>query len=262
MIPVLFAAREGYTDVLDFCACVGGNVSVVDSDRNNILHLTSLGGHVPMVKYIVSQNITDINSRDRFRRTPVMLAAAEGHTDVFVFLVSKGGKASLVDTYKNNVLHLASLRGHLDMVTHILSQNIVDINGRERYGRTPLMSAATGGNVDVFRSLVSEGSNASLVDRFGDNILHLASLSGHVDLVGYILSQNITDINSRGSFKRTPLMNTARGHVEMVKHILQGSGVGLEATNEYGWTPRMYAQKRNKTELIHYLNAINGTGSG
>ncbi|XP_046550763.1 ankyrin-1-like [Haliotis rubra] len=301
MTPVLFAAREGYKDVFDFCVCAGGNVSVVDSHGNNILHLASLGGHMPMVKYLVSQNITAINSRGISGRTPVMLAAANGYRYLFDFLVSKGGEASLVDANGKSVLHLASLGGHLDMVKYILSQNFVDIKGKEIYGRTPLMSAAIGGHLDVFRVLMSEGSNASLVDGSGNNILHLASLNGHLDMVKYILSQNIVDINVRGIYEWTPLMSAAtgghldvfrflmsegsnaslvdgsgnnilhlaslNGQLDMVKHIVSQNIVDINVRGRYAWTPLMSAAKRGHLDVFRFLmsegsNASLVDGSG
>ncbi|XP_067661695.1 ankyrin repeat domain-containing protein 50-like [Haliotis asinina] len=284
---VLFAAREGYKDVLELCACAGGNLSVVDSDGNNILHLASFGGHMPMVKYIVLQNITDTNSSGVLERTPVLLAALGGHIAVFDFLVSKGGEVSSVDSLNNSVLHLGSIGGHLGMVKHVLSQNIVDINRKGMCGRTPLMIAAVGGHVDMFRFLVNKGSNVSSVDGYGDSILHLACRGGHVDMVGYILSQNITDINTRGSLERTPLMVAAcEGHiavfdlltsrsadvhlvdeqksnilhiacmcgkVKMVKHIISKNIVYINSKGPWMRTVLMLTAEKGNVELAKFI---------
>lgn len=43
-----------------------------------------------IVKYIVSQAIVDINSREKCNRTPLMMAARSDYRDVFAFLVSAG----------------------------------------------------------------------------------------------------------------------------------------------------------------------------
>ncbi|XP_067661707.1 ankyrin repeat domain-containing protein 50-like [Haliotis asinina] len=287
MAAVLFAAREGYKDVLELCACAGGNLSVVNSDGNNILHLASFGGHVSMVKYIVLQNITDTNSRGMLQRTPLMLAALGGHIAVFDFLVSKGGETSLVDSLNNSVLHLGCTGGHLDMVKHILSQNIVDINGRGMFGLTPLMIAVVGGHVDTFKFLVNEGSNPSLVSRCGNSILHLACRGGHVNMTGYILSQNITDINSRGTLERTPLMVAAgagnkavfellinrsadvhlvdeqksniihiacsSGKVKMLKHIISKTIVDINSRGPWMRTVLMLTAEKGNVELAKFI---------
>ncbi|XP_048254634.1 palmitoyltransferase AKR1-like [Haliotis rufescens] len=177
-----------------------GNVSQVDAEGSSILHLACHGGHLEMVKYIFSQNITDINSRGMHGMTPLHLAAREGYREVFDLVLDKGGDASLVDINGDNILHVACLGGHVEMVKYILSQNISDINSRGMYERTPLMGAATFGHREVFELVVDKGGTTSLVDINGNNILHLACLGGHVEMVKNILSQNISDINSRGMY--------------------------------------------------------------
>ncbi len=37
----------------------------MDDEGHTILHLASLGGRVEMVKYVLSQNITDINATNK-----------------------------------------------------------------------------------------------------------------------------------------------------------------------------------------------------
>ncbi|XP_046332501.2 ankyrin repeat and KH domain-containing protein 1-like [Haliotis rufescens] len=290
--PLMLAATEGHRDVFDLVMSKGGNVSLVDINGDNILHLACLGGHVEIVKYILSQNIADINSRGQYGRTSAMVAATEGQRDVFDLIMSKGGNVSLVDTHGDNILHLACLRGHVEMVKYILSQNIADINSRGQYGRTSAMVAATEGHRDVFDLVMSKGGNVSLVDTHGDNILHLACLRGHVEMVKYILSQKIVDINCRGMYGRTPLMFAAteghrdvfdlvmskggnvslvdthgdntlhlaclRGHAEMVKYILSQKIVDINGRGMYGRTPLMFAAIEGHKDVFDLVMSKGG----
>ncbi|XP_046575390.1 ankyrin repeat, PH and SEC7 domain containing protein secG-like [Haliotis rubra] len=141
MHPLMQAAHGGYRDVVEFLVCTGSNVSQVDDEGNNVLHFACRGGQLDIVKYLVSQGSVDINSSNKHGKTPLMIAAMHGYKDVFEFLVKMGANVSHVDNDGDNILHLASSRGRVEMVKHILSQNLVDVNARNKGGKTAAMIA-------------------------------------------------------------------------------------------------------------------------
>ncbi|XP_046557360.1 ankyrin repeat domain-containing protein 50-like [Haliotis rubra] len=219
--PLMKAAYKGHKDVFEYLVNKRANVSHVDDNGDNILHYASILGHAEIVQYILSQDLVDINSRGKYERTPLMRAAYYGHRKVFDLLVSEGGLTHLVDYKGNNILHLAAFDGQVEMAKYILSQNIVDINSRTRKGATPLMKAAYIGHKDVFEFLVNKRANVSHVDDNGDNILHYASIWGNAEIVQYILSHDLVNINSRGRYGATPLMKAAhKGHIDIFEYLV------------------------------------------
>ncbi|XP_048244587.1 ankyrin repeat domain-containing protein 50-like [Haliotis rufescens] len=285
--PVMFAAEKGHGEVLDILVSQGGDVSRVDGSGNSILHVACIGGSVDMVKHVLSQDIVDINGGGQYGRTPLMSAVGKGRRDVFDLLVSNGGDVSLVDSSSNSILHLACIGGHIDMVKYVLSLDVVDINVRGQYGRTPMMSAAWRGHRKVFDLLVPKGGDVSVVDDDGNNILHLACIGGQVEMVNYILSQDIVDTNSRGQFGRTPLMIAAEkgqrivfdllvskggdvsladddgnnilhvacigGHVEMVNYVLSHGPLDIKSSGQYGRTPVLLAAEKGHRDVFDLL---------
>ncbi|XP_067669979.1 ankyrin-3-like [Haliotis asinina] len=285
--PLMVAALEGNRHVFDVLVRKGGDPSLVDDDGNNILHIASLGHDVDMVTHVLTLNKAGINSRGRYGRTAVMLAAESGHRDVFFFLACKGSDLECVDENGDNILHVACIGGHVTMVECIISLGIVDINSGGQYGGTPLMAAAEGGHRDVLDLLISEGGDVSLVDDYNNNILHVVCIGGNTDIVKYILSKHVVDINSRGEYGRTPVMIAARwghkgvfdllvsrggdvtlvsdhgdsilhvacygGHVDMVKHILYKYHVNLDTRNQYGRTPVMVAARMGHVSVVDLL---------
>ncbi|XP_046543239.1 ankyrin repeat domain-containing protein 50-like [Haliotis rubra] len=281
---VMFAAEKGHCEVFDILVSGGGDVSLVDGSGNSILHVACIGGNVDMVKYVLSQNLVDINSGGQYGRTPLMSAVGKGRRDVFDLLVSSGGDVSLVDSSSNSILHLACIGGHVDMVKYVLSLDVVDINVRGQYGRTPLMSSAWRGHRKVFDFLVSKGGDVAVVDDDGNNILHLACIGAQVEMVKYILSQDVVDTNSRGQFGRTPLMIAAEkgyrvvfdllvnkggdvslvdddgnnilhvacigGHVEMVKYVLSHDPMEIKSRGQYGRTPVLLAAEKGHRDVL------------
>ncbi|XP_046371140.2 ankyrin repeat domain-containing protein 50-like [Haliotis rufescens] len=290
--PLMAAAEKGHRRVFDFLIRKGANVSQVDDDGYNILHWACRGGHMGMVRYLLSQQSVDIHSRGKFGSTPLMKAVYYGHRDMFKFLVSQGANVSQVDDDGDNILHWACIGGHVSMVKYLLSQHIIDINSRSKKGKTPLMKAAYYGQSDVLKFLVSEGANVSLVDDDGDNILHWACIGGQVGVVKYLLSQYSVDINSRAKMGKTPLMKAAyyghrdvleflvskganvsmvdddgdniihyasiRGQVEVLKHIISRGIVNIRSRGKYGRTPLMRSAYYGNRKVFDLLVSEGG----
>ncbi|XP_048246405.1 ankyrin repeat domain-containing protein 50-like [Haliotis rufescens] len=281
---VMVAAACGYKDMVDLLFKKESDLSHIDKTGNNILHVACLGGHVKIVEHILSQEDTDINCRGQYGGTPLMLAAFDGHREVFDLLVTKGADATLVCNKGNTILHVACIGGHVDLVKPILSQGMVDINSQRQDGRTPLLLAAFCGHREVFDLLVRNGANASVVCNKGNTILHVACIGGHVEMVEHIMSQGIGDVNSQNQDGRTPLLLAAfgghrevfdllvrnganasvvcnkgntilhvaciGGHVEMVEHIMS-QGIGdVNSQNQDGRTPLMSAELQGCGETL------------
>ncbi|XP_067659885.1 serine/threonine-protein phosphatase 6 regulatory ankyrin repeat subunit C-like [Haliotis asinina] len=134
--PVVLAASYGRVDAFMFLVNQGVDLTLKDAFSNNILHSACYGGNVDIVKYVLSQTPVNINSIDKFLRTPVMWAAQLGHKLVFDLLVDRGGDLKLHDFVGNNILHYACTGGHMEIVKYLLSSNVVDRDGRNSYGFT------------------------------------------------------------------------------------------------------------------------------
>ncbi|XP_048252515.1 ankyrin repeat and KH domain-containing protein 1-like [Haliotis rufescens] len=156
--PVMTAAEWRHRDVVELLVSKGADVSLVDVNGDNILHWACWAGHLATVKFVLSLNVVDINSRGGGSRTPVMRAALRRHRDVVELLVSKGADVSLVDEDGDNTLHLACYRGHLETVKFVLSLNVVDIDARNNSGRTAADVARRRGHTPVLDLLVSHGA--------------------------------------------------------------------------------------------------------
>ncbi|XP_048247739.1 ankyrin repeat domain-containing protein 50-like [Haliotis rufescens] len=201
--PVMVAAYWEHKEVVELLVSRGADVSLVDEDGNNTLHFACMREDVKTVKFVLSQNVVDIDGRGCGSRTPVMEAARAGHKEVVELLVSEGADVSLVDVDGNNTLHFACMRRDVEMVMYVLSLNVVDINSRGLRSMTPVMMEALYGHRDVDELLVSIGADVSLVDEDGNNIFHYASRGGDVGTVKYVLLLNVVDIDARNNSGET-----------------------------------------------------------
>ncbi|XP_048257922.1 ankyrin repeat and KH domain-containing protein mask-like isoform X8 [Haliotis rufescens] len=122
------------------------------------LYVAIKAGNLEEVKRILSRGV-DVNCRREWEsRTPVMEAAVRGHRDVVELLVSEGADVSLMDEDGNNTLHLACGGGDLETVKFVLSLHVVDIDARDKWGRTAAYLARIYGHTRVLDLLESRGA--------------------------------------------------------------------------------------------------------
>ncbi|XP_067660308.1 ankyrin repeat domain-containing protein 50-like [Haliotis asinina] len=230
---VMLAAEYGHKDVVELLVDKGADVSLVDRTGGNILHCASLGGDAEVVNYILSKDIVDINSIGYRKKTPVMIAGQNGHTEVVHLLVKHGANLYLRDKRGNNVLHLACSEGHLDVVKYIMSLDTMNINRRGYERRTPVMLAGEGGHTEVVEFLVKHGVNLSFRDNSRNNILHLACWEGHLNVVKYITSLDTVNFNSGGLVGKTPVILAGkRGHKDVVEFLVKhGASLSIRDNN-------------------------------
>ncbi|XP_046555196.1 serine/threonine-protein phosphatase 6 regulatory ankyrin repeat subunit B-like isoform X2 [Haliotis rubra] len=226
--PLMKAAVNGSKHAFDQLDKAKANLYPKDDNSNNILHLACHGGHVSIVKHLLTTD--DINSRGNKGWTPVMYAAANGSKDVFDLLVSKGADLPLKDDYSNSVFHLACAGGNLSIVEYLLPKS--DINIRDNYGRTAIMKAASAGQSVVFDVLLSKKADLTMSDEYNDTVLHCACAGGNRSVVEYLLER--IDNNIKGKNSWTPEMAAARfGKLEPF-NLLASKDADLTLIDDHG----------------------------
>ncbi|XP_067662018.1 putative ankyrin repeat protein RF_0381 [Haliotis asinina] len=255
LTPVINAASYGHKEVFDLLLRKGADLTL-KNDSGTILCAASRGGNAEIVKYMLRQDASSINSRHSDGLTPVLLAAYEGHWEVFSLLVSNEANISLLWPERGeNILHVACRGGNMKIVKYVLKQNILDINWKTTDGYTPAVLAASGEHNDVFDLLVEKGADLTLVDNDGNNILHLACLWGNIEVVKYVLTKDIVDINGRSKCRSTPVTEAARyGHKEVL-YMLSINGADMTTTDESGSNILHLAISDDRTECARYIIA-------
>ena len=86
--------------------------------RTALHYAAKLGSHETVQQLIEAG--CDVNALDRSRYTPLMIAAAQGHTAAVAALISGQAKVSMRDSWGNHFLHLAAFDGNADVITALL----------------------------------------------------------------------------------------------------------------------------------------------
>jgi ankyrin repeat protein len=113
------------------------------------------------MKCLLEHN-ANINQTDNYARTPLYIAAKNGHPKGMRLLLEHKANINQTDNYARTPLYIASWYGHLDCV-RLLLEHKATIN-QCNSGRTPLYIASKNGNTDCMRLLLEYKANISQSD--------------------------------------------------------------------------------------------------
>ena len=99
--------------------------------------------------------------------------------------------------YGATALFNAILKMRVSMVESLL-KNGIDINVRNSDGMTPLMAAASTGNMQIIRLVLAKGADTHAVNTLGENAGEMAARMGHADVA------NLLKIAKAGSARPRP----------------------------------------------------------
>ncbi|XP_071102744.1 uncharacterized protein [Haliotis cracherodii] len=257
LTAVMVAAVRGHHSVFDLLVSNQADLTLVSTSGDSLLHHACRGGNTAIVQHVLSPS--NINSRGEYGWTAVMQAAVNGHQSVFDLLVSNQADLTLVDIFGDSLLHLACQVGNTAIVQHVLSPS--NINSTGRYGWTAVMQAAVNGHQSVFDLLVSNQADLTLVDIFGDSLLHLACGGGNTAIVQHVLSPS--NINSTGRYGWTAAMMAAVNGHQSVFDLLVSNQADLTLVDIFGDSLLHLACEGGNTAIVqHVLSPSNINSRG
>lgn len=179
----------------------------------------------------------DVNHFDTRGRTPLQMAAADGHADIVTVLLSKGANIDAAMGRTWRALHYATSEGHIEVV-RILLANGANIEAVVSVGQTALHLAAAGGHAEIAHALLLKEAIIEALDDIGCVALHYATIGGHTK-VGTVLLTHGANIEARDKDGRTVLHHAASSGDPEVVTFLLASGANIEARGPNGTTLQM-----------------------
>lgn len=130
-----------------------------------------------------------VNAADFKGLTPLMTACMFGKAATAAFLLGSGAQCHLTDINGDTALHWAAYKGHPELI-RLLMYSGVDLQKPDYFGSTPLHLACLSGNVNCAR-ILCEKSKIELEpkDKNGKTPLQLARAHRHADVVGILQAE-------------------------------------------------------------------------
>jgi len=126
-------------------------------------------GHVAVIKRLLKAGAR-INVADDIGGTALSYAVCSGHNDVLTLLFEKGIEAGSEDETRIVLLVSAAEKGHEAVVKLLLEAGKIDLELKDGNGRTPLSCAVKRGSVAIVQLLLTEGAKTDykykIVSRF------------------------------------------------------------------------------------------------
>ena len=272
--PLYLSAQEGHLEIVEYLLDSPSYnkprvelVDMADSNGNTALHAACSQGHPDIVSTIAgaykSLNI-DIYSINEKRESPLHLAAANGHVNTVVSLLSATTGTTnhekllgAVDGDGCSPLHLACQNGHYRMtlyLSEVYPANVYSVNNNEE---GLLHGAAESGNKDLIQFLMeSHGLDPESQDKDGVTCLHILAKQGDKEIYEYLVPRVRNNPTPKDKAGRSPLHYASR-HYEMSVYLIQSFNIHPEDKDSNGFTGVHAAcQAGNMRLVLHYLNKL------
>lgn len=147
-------------------------------------------GHTDLALLLIQAG-ADVNAQDAIANSPFLYAGAEGMLAIVREALNHGADFTVLNRYGGTALIPAAEKGHLDVVKLLAHTPNYPINHINRLGWTALMEAVILGDgsptqIEIVRTLLEAGADASIPDKNGISALHHAEARGFADMASLL----------------------------------------------------------------------------
>jgi ankyrin repeat protein len=232
----------------------------VDENRWAPLHYAVLGGHVDLVRYLLSRKV-NLNAHTPNRLFALHFAAEVADPMIITLLVEHGAAVSPKDSRGQTPLHHAVSSQNI-AITKVLLNLSADPNIVDHEGFAPLHLATELGSQELVNVLLQGGAIPELTmpgiatrTRVCSPI-HIAAHRAYIDILERLLDAAPKDILSRSSQKErkpTPLhLAASQGHSDVIQYLIERQA-DIGALDQNNETPLFLAVRARRAASVRQL---------
>ena len=281
------SAQSGNDELFGFIADKGTNIFLKTKGGQNCLHIAAGRGHFNLCKTLIEKINFNVHMVDNKKWAALHYAAQNGSYKLMKYFIAKGTDVLLKTEDGLNCLHIAACHGHLNLCKTLINEINFDVNIADDEGWTALHRSAQSGNDELFGFIADKGTDVFLKTKGGQNCLHIASLSGDLNLCNILIDKYKFDVHmtdNRGwralhfsaqsgkyknvkffADKKTDIylktkegvnclhIAAAHGHLNLCKTLIEEHTFDVHICDEYGWTALHYSVKNGNYEMIKFF---------
>ncbi|KAM9851000.1 uncharacterized protein ankrd50l [Aulostomus maculatus] len=256
--PLLAAAAMGHMKTVSRLLFWGAAVDAIDCEGRTALCLAAARGSTEVVRSLLDRGL-DENHKDDLGWTPLHAAACEGNRAVCAALTERGSMARVgeMDIEGRTPLILAAQEGHWSTVKLLLDRRS-PIDHRAYDGHSALSAALLEGHAEVAELLMRRGADTDVRDAEGRPLLYLLVLEGRFEMATLLIKKGGVPLESRDSEGRTAIhVASWQGCVEMVDLLLK-HGANSNAQDTEGRPPLHSVAWKGGTDVGKRLLGASG----
>ena len=240
--PLHISTLYGHISIVRYLVEHGCDMNSKDKQFRTALHYSSFKGHLNVVEYLVEHGC-DMNSKDRQDQTPLHHSSSQGHLNVVKYLVEHGCDIGAYDMRHQLSVELATKSGHDNVVKYL--KTIHDI-----YLKAFIDSK--NGILESIIELHHDHLNLDTRDNDFRTLLHYSSSYGHLNVVEYLVEHGC-DINSKDIQDQTPLhYSSSKGHLNVVEYLVE-HGCEMNSEDKQNRTALHYSSSNGRVSVCKYL---------
>ena len=261
-LAIHLAARQGHLEVIKFL--VENNLNEIEAKTkmgNTPLVLSSQFGHLECVKWLMSQS-ANIEVKGENGWTPLLAASAYGRLNIVSYFVENHKANVNVRSSKssglNFAIHLASGNGHISTIDYFLKLKRDYLELKNGKGWTPLLMASSNGKVDVVEYLANQHADLFAKSNKmdgGNTALHIAAIFDKVDVIRLLISKNSQLINLINDNGETALWRSSQ--IGNTNSVAELMKLGANSGTRCAsqLTPLTVAAMKNRANIVRILES-------
>ncbi|XP_021938939.1 transient receptor potential cation channel subfamily A member 1 isoform X3 [Zootermopsis nevadensis] len=266
--PVHLACAQGAIDIVKLMFSMQPAekkqcLASCDVQKMTPLHCAAMFDHPEIVEYLVCEG-ADINTLDKERRSPLLLASSRAGWRTVQILIRLGANIHLKDVNYRNVLHLVVMNGgrleeFADEMIKVQSKAslLQLLNEKDKTGCSPLHYASREGHIRSLENLIRLGACINLKNNNNESPLHFAARYGRYNTVRQLLDSEKGSfiINESDGGGLTPLhIASQQGHTRVVQLLLNRGA--LLHRDHNGRNPLHLAAMSGYTQTMELLHSV------